>query len=175
MLGPDANLSDLEEQIGDGSLARATKGVPHLPLRFRFGVLFFHSGRVPNPIDVRFQKVSGLSTTLETAPLKQGGQNVYTQRLPTGMATGNLVLERGAVVQGSLLNIEINAALSLFKLAPSNVLVTLFNESFIPVMAWFFFKAFPVKWATSDLDANERGILIDTIELAYQRMQIMRI
>ena len=36
-------------------------------------------------------------------------------------------------------------------------------------------KAYPVKWATSDLDANQPGLVIDTLELAYTRMQILRV
>ena len=35
-------------------------------------------------------------------------------------------------------------------------------------------KAYPVKWATSDLNA-EPALVIDTMELAYTRMQILRI
>ena len=145
-----------------------------MPLGFRFGVMFFIGGAVPNPLDIRFQKVSGLSATVETTALKEGGQNLYAQKLPTGISYDNLVLERGLVV-GSALNVEINATLSLFKFAPSNVLVTLFNESFVPLSAWMFFKAYPVKWSTSDLDATQKAVLIDRIELAYARMQIMRI
>jgi len=70
---------------------------------------------------------------------------------------------------------RVNLAMTLFKFAPSNVLVTLFDESSIPVSAWLFIKAFPVKWATSDLDATSKNVLIDTLELSYSRMQIMRI
>ncbi len=143
-------------------------------LGFRFGVLFFAAGVVPNPLDIRFQKVKGLAAKVNTMTLVEGGQNFYTQQLPTGIAHDNLTLERGMVV-GSPLNLELNATLSLFQFAPSNVLVTLFDESKIPVAAWMFLKAFPVRWATSDLDATERNVIIDTIELAYARMQIMRI
>jgi phage tail-like protein len=129
---------------------------------------------VPNPIDIRFQKVRGLSATVKTTPLTEGGQNLYTQQLLVGVEYGNLVLERGMVV-GSPLNLEVNAALSLFKFNPSNVLVTLFNENTEPVSAWLFVKAYPVKWATSDLDAMEKNLVIDTLELSYSRMQILRI
>ena len=145
-----------------------------LLMGFRFGVFFFAGGVIPNPLDIRFKKVRGLSATVKTTQVHEGGQNLYTQLVPTGVEHENLVLERGMVV-GSPLNIEFNAAMSLFKFAPSNVLVTLFNESSIPVSAWFFMKAYPVKWATSDLDAGDKSVLIDTMELAYARMQIMRI
>lgn len=143
-------------------------------LGFRFGVYFFAGGVVPNPLDIRFQKVRGLSATVRTTPLSEGGQNLYTQQLPVGVEYNNLILERGMVV-ASPLNIEFNAAMTLFKFAPSNVMVTLFNEAKEPLSAWFFTRAYPVKWSTSDLDATQGNLLIDTLELAYARMQIMRI
>lgn len=145
-----------------------------LLLGFRFGVYFFAGGVVPNPLDIRFQKVRGLSATVKTTPLQEGGQNLYTQQLPNSIEYGNLILERGMVV-GSPLNLEFNAAMTLFKFAPSNVMVTLFDEAKTPISAWFFTNAYPVKWSTSDLDATQKNLLIDTLELAYARMQIMRI
>lgn len=145
-----------------------------LLLGFRFGVYFFAGGVVPNPLDIRFQKVRGLSATVKTTPLQEGGQNLYTQQLPNSIEYGNLILERGMVV-GSPLNVEFNAAMTLFKFAPSNVMVTLFDEAKTPISAWFFTNAYPVKWSTSDLDATQKNLLIDTLELAYARMQIMRI
>lgn len=145
-----------------------------LLLGFRFGVFFFAGGVIPNPLDIRFQKVSGLSAKVKTTTLQEGGQNLYTHRLPENIEYDNLVLERGMVV-GSPLNLEFNAVMSLFKFAPSNVLVTLFDEEKNPVSGWLFIKAYPVKWSTSDLDATEKSVVIDTLELAYTRMQIMRI
>lgn len=139
----------------------------------RFDVLFFAAGIAPNPIDIRFQKVSGLSAEVETEPLNEGGQNLYTQKLPNGVQYNNLVLERGMVI-GSPLNLEFNASMSLFQFATSNVLVTLLSEQGLPLAAWMFLKAYPVKWATSDLNA-EPELLIDTMELAYTRMQVMRV
>ena len=145
-----------------------------LLLGFRFGVFFFALGVIPNPLDIRFSKVRGLSSTVKTQSIPEGGQNLYTQVVPTGVEHGNLILERGMVV-GSPLNVEFNAAMSLFKFAPSNVLVMLFNESSVPVAAWLFMKAYPVSWSTSDFDAEQQSVVIDTLELAYAGMQILRI
>lgn len=143
-------------------------------LGMRFGVLFLAGGVIPNPLDIRFQKVSGLSAEVETDSVAQGGQNLYTQRLPKGVKYGNLVLTRGMVV-GSPLNIEFNATLSLFKFVTSNVMVTLLAEDKMPLAAWLFLKAFPVKWSTSELSATEPSLVIDTMELAYTRMQVLRV
>ena len=144
------------------------------PLAFRFGVLFLAGGTVPNLLDIMFQKVSGLSTTVETETIQEGGQNFYSQQLPKKIQHENLVLERGLVV-GSLLVLEFNAAMSLFKFYPSNVLVSLIDSTNIPIASWLFIKAFPVKWSVSDLDANTNSVVIETMELSYQRMQVIRI
>jgi len=144
------------------------------PLGFRFGVLFLIGGAIPNPLDIFFQKVSGLGSTIETATIEEGGQNLYVQSLPKRVKYENLVLERGVVV-GSPLVIEFNIAMSLFKFSPSNVLVTLIDNTRIPIAAWLFMKAYPVKWSVSDLDATANSVVIEHMELTYQRMQVIRV
>ena len=148
--------------------------VSDLPLGFRFGVFFFVGGLVPNPIDIRFQRVSGLGATVSLKTHAEGGENLYAHRFPEAIGYQNLVLERSAPLI-SPLDIEFNIALSLFKFSASNVLVTLFDDSGAPTAGWMFVKAYPVRWATSDLDANQKGVVIDTMELAYTRMQILRL
>lgn len=148
--------------------------VDNLSLGFRFGVFFFVGGLVPNPIDIRFQRVSGLNATVQVKQHAEGGQNLYAHRFPESISYQNLVLERSAPLI-SPLDIEFNIALSLFKFSASNVLVTLFNDEQVPIGGWMFLNTYPVRWATSDLDASRNGLVIDTMELAYTRMQIMRV
>jgi len=144
------------------------------PLGFRFGVLFLALGVIPNPLDILFQKVSGLGASVQTEAVREGGQNLYTQLLPKNIQHDNLVLERGMVV-GSPLVIEFNAAMSLFKFKPSNVLVTLLDHTRIPIASWLCVKAYPLKWSVSDLDANSNSVVIERMELAYQRLQVIRL
>jgi len=143
-------------------------------LGFRFLVTFFAGGVVPNPLDIRFKRVSGLRVTVKTKSITEGGQNLYSQKLPESIEYENLILERGMVV-GSPLELEFSTTMSLFKFAPSNVMVVLLSEDKVPVAGWTFFKAYPVRWSTSDLDADQKTIVIDTLELAYSRMQMIRI
>jgi phage tail-like protein len=144
------------------------------PLGFRFGVIFLAGGVLQNPLDIFFQKVSGLGSTVETILVEEGGQNLYTQSLPKKIKYQNLVLERGLVAI-SPLSIEFNATMSMFKFSPSNVLVTLLDNTRIPIAGWLFMNAYPVKWSISDLDANANAVVIEHMELTYQRMQVMRI
>jgi phage tail-like protein len=145
-----------------------------LVLGSRFAVYFFGAGAVPNPVDIRFQRVSGLSATVETSSVVEGGQNLYTHRLPKRVSYGNLVLERGVVV-GSPLSLEVEVTMSQFQFVPSSVMVTLLEDDRTPRAAWMFLRAYPVRWATADLNANDDKVLIDTLELAYASMQPVRI
>lgn len=144
------------------------------PLGFRFSVFFFIGGTVINPIDFRFKKVSGIGSTISTQALNEGGQNLYSHKLPERVQYENLVLERGLAV-GSLLFIEFNAAMSLFKFNPSNVLISLLDEAALPISSWLVVNAYPVKWIVSSLDADSNAVIIETMELSYQRMQTIRI
>lgn len=144
------------------------------PLGFRFGVFFFAGGAVPNPIDFRFRKVSGIGATVTTRTVNSGGQNLATYKLPERVQYENLVLERGLMV-GSPLAVEFNVAMSMFQFVPSNVLVSLLDEAGVPVSSWLFVTAYPVRWSVSNLDADSNQVVIETMELAYQRMQAMRI
>jgi len=146
----------------------------HPPLAFRFGVFFFAGGGQSNSIDTLFQKVSGIGASVQTAPVHEGGQNLYLQQLPQAIQHDNLVLERGLVV-GSPLALELDAALSLFQFSPSNVLVSLLDKTSTPVASWLFLNAHPVKWSLSALNATANEVVIETIELTYQSMQPIRL
>jgi phage tail-like protein len=141
---------------------------------FHFAVVFFNGGSVPNPLDMRFKRVAGISAEIETTTYKEGGENLFTHRLPNRVSYNNLTLERGLVI-GSPLNNEFNVAMSNLRLNPGNVLVALLNDDSMPISAWLFWKTFPVKWSISDLDAANNSVVIETMELAYTRFQVMRI
>jgi len=144
------------------------------PLAYRFGVFFFAGGLIPNPLDILFQKVSGLGTSVDTQTIEEGGQNLYSQLLPNKIQHENLVLERG-IVSPSPLSIEFNVAMSIFKFSPSNVLVTLLDNTRIPIVSWLFMKAYPVSWSVSDLDATANEVVIENLELTYQNVQTIRL
>lgn len=136
------------------------------PLAHRFALVFLHGGVLPNPLDIRFQSVSGLNTTVETMTVREGGNNFYQQQLPVRAKHDNLVLKRGYPLI-SPVSISVNEALSEFKFYTSHVLLTALDTSGLPVTAWLFERAFPVKWSFSDFNADGSQVIIETLELAF--------
>lgn len=143
-------------------------------LGFRFGVFFFIGGITPNPVDFRFKRVSGINASINTISIEEGGQNLFSHRLPDKVQYENLVLERGMPVT-SPLAAEFNVTLSQFKFSPSNVLISLLDEAGTPISSWLFIKAYPVTWRISDLDAEANSIVVETMELTFERFQAIRL
>ncbi|WPV01745.1 phage tail protein [Mucilaginibacter sp. cycad4] len=143
---------------------------PDLILSYRFGVFFFEGGVQPNMVDIRFQKVSGLRADMTMGSITEGGENLYTHRIPKRADYGNLILERGIVIKSSV-QTSFNDVFTFFKFSPASVLVTVYNDQNKPATGWLFHKAFPVKWSFGDLDANASSVIIETMELAYTMFQ----
>lgn len=154
---------------------------PDPALSHRFLVTFFHFGLIPNPIDFRFQNVSGIGASMEMQTFDSGGQNLHRHHLPKKTNYNNLVLERG--YSTSLIPSPVTGlfkdAFNDFSFSPCRVLIMLFSEMVpetplvggltIPVGAWCFEKAVPVNWSYSGLDAQSNKVLVETMELTYTR------
>lgn len=161
-------MAQLETKFTDFSF------VENPPVGFHFVVVFYFDGFTINPLDTHFQKVSGISSEITTSTLDEGGENLYTHRFPDKVSYGNLKLERG-FVSGSPLNIEFNVAMSTLEVRPGNVLVALLDDDGLPAAAWLFWKTYPVKWSISDMDANSNTVVIESMELAYTRIQALKV
>lgn len=135
------------------------------PVGFHFRVEFTLDGLQDG--DVRFQEVAGLSAELGVEEVVEGGENRFSHRLPTRAKYTNLILKRGLLTDSRLIDWCVNA-IENFDFEPTTVNVTLLNENHEPVAeSYSFVRAWPVKWAVSDFKAQENGIVVETLELAY--------
>lgn len=134
------------------------------PVGFSFWVSFEFSN---DPVDIAFQEVSGIGVELQTEDVVEGGENMFTQKLPTRTSYTPLVLKRGLVVKSSLTNWVKNAMENL-TVNPVTVIVALLNENKEPLAAWRFLNAYPVKWNVSNFNAESSSVVIETMELYYQ-------
>jgi phage tail-like protein len=154
-------------------------GIPGLspaaapPAAYHFMVSFLGVGGLPiapNPLDIRFQRVSGMEVSVPSQNMGQNGNESI--RLPQWPQYSDLTLERGYVM-GSPLRLELILSLEDLQFQQKDVLVMLLNESGIPIATWMFFGAYPVRWQVSDLDASQSSFLIETLVLSYKRLQVL--
>ncbi|KGM29010.1 phage tail protein [Photorhabdus luminescens] len=140
---------------------------PSVSHRFIASFLF---NNIPSPLDIAFQRISGLSRELQTTQHSQGGENARNVWLAEKIQHGNLVLERG-VMTVTPLTWVFDRVLRGEKAMYADVVIMLLNEHSIPVASWTLSNALPVRWSTGDLDANSNTVLVNTLELRYQDMR----
>ena len=136
---------------------------------FYFKVLVV--GIAPTTDDCSFQEVSGIEVELQTENIEEGGVNSHSWNVPKGMRYSNLVLKRGVLPAVSYLSTWVQMVMaSDFSdpVSPKNIVVTLNNENGIPLYAWGFANAYPVKWSIASLDSQKNDYLAESIEFQYQ-------
>ena len=146
---------------------------------FHFAVTFNGLGqRSMDNIDARFQSVSGLDVQMDTETVKEGGENRFEHVLPTRRRYSDLVLKRGLLSPPSS---STNGALSItewykwafddFIVLPVDLDIVLLNENHQPLMKWKVIHAWPKNWKMGELNAERSEVLIETLEMNYNRFE----
>lgn len=129
-------------------------------------------GKEANSEDVRFQSVSGLDSTLETETIKEGGVNGFEHVVPVRRKYGPLILKRGVMIPSkSGITKWLKQVFDHEKVEPIPIVtIRLLDEEQQPIMFWQLENVWPRSWKMGDLDAMRGEVLIETLELNYNRL-----
>jgi phage tail-like protein len=135
----------------------------HFSVEFNLGTKEF---------DVRFQSVSGLDSTLETETFKEGGENRFEHVVPVRRKYGPLTLKRGLLSpEESKLTEWLKDAFDHEIVKPIETLnISLLNEEHDILMMWTVNNVWPRSWKIGELNAERGEVLIETLELNYNRL-----
>ncbi len=121
--------------------------------------------------EVRFAEVELPTAEIEAIEYREGGDRTSAVRkLPGRVRYGNVVLRRG--ISGNLALWEWFKAVRDGQLLRRDVVVTLEDEQRQPVQRWLLRGAWPAKYDPSDLNAKGNEVLIETIELAVESIDV---
>ena len=141
---------------------------------FHFEVTFVTSGTdVENLPAIAFSEVSGIGIELQTEDIQEGGGNNYTIRLPKPPKFKNLVLKRAMSATPPVIIEWAMKAVDKFEFTPLTVLVSIKDYGDNAVKTWSFENAYPVKLIVSELSASKNEAVIETLELAYRRFELV--
>lgn len=140
-------------------------------VNFHFEVSFNGLGR--GHLDGKFQSVSGLEIQFDTETVKEGGENRFEHVIPVRRKVSDLVLKRGimSIADNSLLTGWLKNAYENNKVRPVDIDILLLNEEQKPLAKWKVIHAWPKSWKTGELNAEKGEVLIETLELAYNRFE----
>lgn len=125
--------------------------------------------------ETAFQEVSGISMSLDTKVLDEGGVNFMSRKLPGRTSYENLELKRGLLTMNSQLAkwcFETFGNKGTGKVETKLVTLQLMNDEGNPLMVWQFHDAYPVKWNVSGFNAQESSIVAESLTLAYNYFSV---
>ncbi|MET0637502.1 MAG: phage tail protein [Chitinophagaceae bacterium] len=137
---------------------------------FHFKVDFNFDPR--DGIDVRFQSVAGLDSTLDTETVKEGGENRFEHVLPVRRKYGPLILKRGLLKPAdSKLTEWLKKTFDGELVKPiDTVTISLLGDDHQALMAWSINNVWPRSWKIGEMNAERGEVLIETLELNYNRL-----
>ena len=123
---------------------------------------------------IPFSDVSGLSLEIQTEDFTEGGGNDYVIRLPKPPKARNLVLKRALSATPPDIVVWAKRAVEDFVFEPRTLILSIVDYQGKAVKTWNFVKAYPVKLSLTDLSASKNEIVIETLEIAYQRVNLVQ-
>jgi phage tail-like protein len=143
---------------------------PYQAVNFHFSVEFSIGSK---DLDVRFQSVSGLDSSIETESIKEGGENRFEHVIPVRRKYGPLILKRGLLKpKDSGLTRWLQDAFENEVISPlASVTIKLLNQDHTSsLLYWTISNVWPRSWKLGELNAEQGNVLIETLELNYNRL-----
>ena len=119
-----------------------------------------------------FKSVSGLSLSIDTQDLPEGGENGFVHKLPGRMTWPNLTFKRG-VTDGDALFTWINKTSGAGFASASNKLtrhtgaVTIIGYDGSRLRSYQLADVFPVRWSGPTFDADNNAVLEEELEITH--------
>ncbi len=138
---------------------------------FSFRVDFVDGVKADN---VSFAEVSGIRADIPCEEVWSGGENDWVYKLPKPVKLSNLVLKKGILPHPNEFVVWCQKAIYEFEFVPATMIVSLVGGDDTMIKAWEITNAYPVRFEASSFDANKNEIVIETIELAYSKIQLYK-
>jgi phage tail-like protein len=119
----------------------------------------------------RFQEVSGIDATTDVIEYREGGTLLGSRKMPGQTKHSNLSLKRGYTNDTKLWDwyrlVMVGSPETAIR---KNISIVQLDMTGQEVMRWNLFAAFPVKYTAPSFNAKGNDLSIETLEIAYERI-----
>jgi phage tail-like protein len=122
--------------------------------------------------EAKFQEVAGLDADAKPIEYRHGNSPIfYPIKMPGLGRVGNVVLRKGVFARDATFwkwfsGIEMNT------IARRTVVINLLDENRAPEMTWTLHNAWPTKITGADLKSDGDEVAVESIELAYEAVDV---
>jgi len=121
---------------------------------------------------VGFTEVTGLNVEREVIEYREGSSKEYSKIKMPGLTTfGNLTLKRGSLEKDNDFY-DWWVSNKLKTVDRRDITISLLNEEHEPVITWKVKNAWPSKVESTDLNATDNSVAIETLEIVHEGLTI---
>jgi phage tail-like protein len=114
-----------------------------------------------------FSEVSGLQAEVDVFDYREGGENTFVHKLPSGVRyPGSLVLKHGLAESDVLW--KWHEQVSRGTIRRRNGSIVVLDSKGSEIRRWNFKGAYPVRWTGPDLNALSGAVAVESIDLAHR-------
>jgi phage tail-like protein len=125
---------------------------------------------------ISFTEVTGLVIEREKIEYRHSDSKDFNKIAMPGMIkNNNITLKRGKFERDFDYNLWFEEVADARFEVRRDVVIRLLNEKHEPVAAWSATRCFPVKVMAPDLKSDANEVAIESIELAHEGLQLMKI
>ena len=133
---------------------------------------FYFSVTLGSDDKVSFQEVDGLESETQVIEYRHGNSPVFAAiKMPGIQKVGNVTMRKGIFVNNNTFW-DWYAEIKLNTITRRTVVVNLLDETGNPKMVWTLNNAFPTKVTGTDLKSEGNEVAVESIEIAYETLQV---
>ena len=121
---------------------------------------------------VAFQEVSGMDKEVQVIEYRHSNSKQFsTIKMPGIVKYGNVTMKRGVFVHDNkfwdwMSEIKMNTV------KRRTVIISLLDENSSPTMVWTLHNAWPTKITGTDLKSDSNEVAVDTLEIAFETLDV---
>jgi phage tail-like protein len=134
---------------------------------------FYFSVQLGDDKDVTFQEVTGLSSDTKVIEYRHGNSpNFFTIKMPGLTSVGNVTMKKGIFAKDTKFFSWFEETKKRETFKRRVVVVNLLGEDAAVKMTWTLNNAWPTKVTGTDLKSDGNDVAVESIELAYEWLEV---
>ena len=134
---------------------------------------FYFSVQLGDDKEVTFQEVTGLQTETKVIEYRHGNSKQFsTIKMPGLTSVGNVTMKKGIFAKDSKFFAWFLETKERESFKRRVVVVNLLNKKGDPVITWTLSNAWPAKVTGTDLKSDGNDVAVESIEIAYETLEV---